>query len=105
MRAEYFATRLFAPRFMRRVEALLPGPAGPEREALLEEALLKAYDRRGFFRGDSEEALKRWVLRIATERVILERLPRRGTSAQPEGRRRRVGLLPEAGLEPRGTGT
>lgn len=70
VRAEYFARRLFDPRFMRQIEEasrpMIPAALGADREDVLENALLRAYDRREQFHGKSEGDLKRWVLRIVS---------------------------------------
>lgn len=70
VRAEYFARRLFDPRFMRQIEdasrPVIPTALEPDREDVLEEALLRAYDRRELFHGRTEGDLKRWVLRIVS---------------------------------------
>lgn len=70
MRAEYFASRLFDRRFVRRIEAasapVIPPDLEVERGELVEQALLRAYDHRGLYHGESEEDLQRWVLRLVS---------------------------------------
>ncbi|GEM_PF-5834463 len=68
-----FARRLFAPSFQERIEVaskpIFPAILAVDREDIIQETLIHAYEKREQFRGKTDKHLLGWVLVILRNRV------------------------------------